>query len=161
MTIRLSPLLRSCFESLEHGLWHLFRSQTATDMKFALLHVDQAVELILKEKVRSLGESIYKNPKETITIYGAYDILKTKNVNIPEKPDLEILHEERNNIQHKFANPSPEDAAFHIEKAVGFLIRFSKDELGISMETYISSSHLENLFPPIQNKKKRKLKELK
>lgn len=153
MPSRLSPLLRSCFEFLEHGLWHFFRSQTTTDMKFALLHVDQAVELILKEKVRSLGESIYKSPKETITIWGAYEILKQKRINIPEKSDLEILHEERNNIQHKFSNPSPEDAAFHIEKAVGFLKRFSKQELSVSLETYVSSSYLEDLLPSTKSKK--------
>ena len=48
---KLSPLLRSAFEVLEHGLWHFFRSDTTTDMKFALLHIDQAVELLFKEKV--------------------------------------------------------------------------------------------------------------
>ena len=94
---KLSPLLRSAFEVLEHGLWHFLRSTTTTDMKFALLHVDQAIELLLKEKVRSGGKSIYKNPKETITIWGAYNILEQElNCIIQEKPDLELLHEERN-----------------------------------------------------------------
>ncbi len=102
---------------------------------------------MLKEKVRSLGESIYKTPKETISIWGAYEILKKHNIKIPEKADLEILHEERNNIQHKFSNPSPEDATFHVEKAVAFLRRFAKDELGVSVETHISSSYLAELFP--------------
>ena len=112
----LSPLLRSAFEVLNHGLWHFFRSNTAADMKFALLHVDQAVELMLKECVRASGKSIYKNSKETITIWGAYEILTNElKVKIPEKPDLEFLHEERNNIQHKYLNPSPDDAAFHIQ----------------------------------------------
>src|SRR5713101_1463825 len=98
---KLSPLLRSAFEVLNHGLWHFFRSQTTTDMKFALLHVDQAVELLLKERVRAGGKTIYKNPKETISIWGAYDTLANElHVAIPEKPDLELLHEERNNIQH-------------------------------------------------------------
>jgi len=60
---KLSPLLRSAMETLDHGLWHFLRSETSTDMKFALLHVDQAIELLLKEKVRSAGRSIYKNPK--------------------------------------------------------------------------------------------------
>src|SRR2546422_9709694 len=92
----LSPLVRSAFEVLEHGLWHFFRSDTTTDMKFALLHIDQAVELLLKEKVRASGKSIYKNPKETITIWGAYEILTKLGCTIPEKPDLELLHEERN-----------------------------------------------------------------
>jgi hypothetical protein len=74
--VKLSPLLRSAFEVLEHGLWHFLRSDTSTDMKFALLHVDQSIELLLKERVRAGEKSIYKNPKETISIWGAYDILE-------------------------------------------------------------------------------------
>jgi hypothetical protein len=140
---KLSPLLRSAFEVLNHGLWHFFRSDTSTDQKFAILHIDQAVELILKECVRASGKSIYKNPKETITIWGAYEILATLNVRIPEKADLEILHEERNNIQHKFGNPSAEDAAFHIDKAIGFIRRFLKQELKIELKDYVPAEYLD------------------
>lgn len=144
---RLSPLLRSAFEVLEHGLWHFFRSTTTADMKFAILHVDQAVELILKERVRSGGHSIYKNPKETIAIWGAYDILENKlDCTVPEKPDLELLHEERNNIQHKYSNPSAEDAAFHIDRAVTFLDRFVRDELKIELADYIPSEFLDRVL---------------
>src|ERR1700692_1856832 len=93
---KVSPLLRSAFETLEHGLFHYLRSSTSKDMKFALLHVDQAIELLLKERVRLGGVSVYKNPKETISMYGAYDILANQmKVKIPERPDLELLHEER------------------------------------------------------------------
>jgi len=141
---RLSPLLRSAFEVLEHGLWHFLRSTTTTDMKFAILHVDQAVELLLKEKVRREGKSIYKNPKETITIWGAYSILENDlSCNIPEKPNLELLHEERNSIQHKYSNPSPEDAAFHIENAMQFINRFVSKELGTGLNDHIPSEYLE------------------
>lgn len=143
---KLSPLLRSAFEVLNHGLWHFFRSNTTTDMKFALLHIDQAVELLLKECVRANGRSIYKNPKETITIWGAYEILQGLNVQFPERPDLELLHEERNNIQHKYANPSQEDASFHIEKAMKFIKRFVKDELKLDVKDYVSAEYLE-MFP--------------
>lgn len=81
---------------------------------------DQAIELFLKERVRAGGKSIYKNPKETISVYRAYEILADDlKVAIPEKPDLELLHEERNSIQHKYLNPSSDDAAFHIHKAMG------------------------------------------
>jgi hypothetical protein len=142
----LSPLLRSGLEVLEHGLWHFFRSDTSTDMKFALLHVDQAVELLLKEKVRASGKSIYKNPKETITIHGAYEILtKELGISIPEKADLELLHEERNNIQHKYASPSAEDAAFHVDKAMRFLKRFLADDLKVLIEDHVPSEYLEQL----------------
>lgn len=145
---KLSPLLRSAFETLEHGLWHFLRSDTTPDMKFALLHVDQAIELFFKEKVRSAGKSIYKNPKETITIWGAYDILeKELGCKLPEKPDLELLHEERNNIQHKYANPSPEDAAFHLEKAMLFIRRFLKEELGLDIADFVPSEYLKQLIP--------------
>lgn len=141
----LSPLLRSGLEVLEHGLWHFFRSDTATDMKFALLHVDQAIELLLKEKVRASGKSIYKNPKETISIHGAYEILAKDGVAIPEKADLELLHEERNNIQHKYASPSAEDAAFHVDKAMRFLKRFLAAELGVAIEDHVPSEYIDQL----------------
>ncbi len=115
-------------------------------MKFALLHVDQAIELLLKERVRSSGNSIYKNPKETISVWGAYDILTDKvKCSIPEKPDLELLHEERNNIQHKFANPSADDAAFHVDKAMKFIKRFLKDELKLDLADFIPSEFLDKL----------------
>ena len=143
---KLSPLLRSAFEVLNHGLWHFFRSENSTDMKFALLHIDQAVELFLKERVRAGGKSIYKNPKETITIWGAYDILTNElHVAIAERPDLELLHEERNSIQHKYANPSPEDAAFHIEKAMNFIRRFVKDELNFDITQLVPAEYLEQI----------------
>lgn len=151
---KLSPLLRSAFEVLNHGLWHFFRSDTTTDMKFALLHVDQAIELILKECVRANGKSIYKNPKETITIWGAYDILEGLKITIPERADLELLHEERNNIQHKYANPNAEDAAFHIENAARFIRRFLADELKIDVKDFVSAEYLDQL-PLTDQKQKR------
>ena len=143
---RLSPLLRSALETLEHGLWHFFRSDTTTDMKFALLHVDQAVELLLKERVRRGGKSIYKNPKETINIWAAYTILDELGCAIPEKADLELLHEERNNIQHKYSNPSPEDAGFHIECAIRFIKRFFHDELSLKIEDHIPIDYIDQVM---------------
>ena len=115
-------------------------------MKFAILHVDQAIELLLKECVRHKGESIFKNPKETISVWRAYEILDSKNCLIPEKPDLELLHEERNNIQHKYLNPSPEDASFHISKGVKFFQRFLKDELGVDIYDHIPSNFIDDLL---------------
>lgn len=141
-----SPLLRSALEVLEHGLWHYFRSDTSTDLKFAVLHVDQAIELLLKERVRSGGESIYKNPKETISLWGAYEILEKMKCKIPEKPDLELLHEERNSIQHKYANPSAETAAFYVDKAVRFVDRFLRDELDTNLADYVPSDYLDKLL---------------
>jgi hypothetical protein len=145
----MSPLLRSALEVLEHGLWHFFRSDTVADMKFAIMHVDQAVELVMKERVRAGGKSIYKakNSKETISLFGAYDILETElGCKIPEKPDLELLHEERNNIQHKYANPSAEDAAFHVLNGMKFLRRFLTAELQVDLYDHVASEFLDRVF---------------
>jgi hypothetical protein len=143
---KLSPLLRSAFEVLEHGLWHYLRSNTTTDMKFALLHIDQAIELFFKEKIRSAGRSIYKNPKETITIWGAYQLLEEVGCKIDEKADLELLHEERNNIQHKYSNPTPEDAAFHVDNAMKFINRFVSKELRLNLYDFIPREQLEQVL---------------
>jgi hypothetical protein len=114
-------------------------------MKFAILHVDQCIELLLKEKVRASGRSIYKNPKETISVHGAHEILRELAVAVPEKPDLEMLHEERNNIQHKYATISAEDAAFHIDKGMRFIKRFLNDELSVQIEDHVPREYLEDL----------------
>ena len=117
-------------------------------MKFALLHVDQAIELLLKERVRRGGKSIYKNPKETINIWSAYTILENDLAcTIPEKPDLELLHEERNNIQHKYSNPSAEDAAFHVNQAILFIDRFCRDELKVDLHDHLPAEYLDELLP--------------
>jgi len=142
-----SPLFRSAVEVLEHGLWHYFRSNTSTDMKFAILHVDQAIELFLKEKVRSAGKSIYKNPKETISIWKAYEILENDlGCRIAERADLELLHEERNSIQHKYANPDPDDTAFHMEQALSFLVRFLKEELDVDLADHLPAEYVEQIL---------------
>ena len=66
-------------------------------------------------------------------------------VKITERPDLELLHEERNSIQHKYANPSPDDAAFHIEKAMKFIRRFVNDELKLDIKLYVSAEYLDQI----------------
>lgn len=112
-------------------------------MRFAILHVDQSIELLLKERVRIGKVSIYKNPKETLSMWGAYEALDKLGVKIPERSDLELLHEERNSIQHKFANPSAEDASFYLNKALPFIRRFLKDEIQSDILDELPTEYLE------------------
>lgn len=113
------------------------------------MHVDQAIELLLKECVRAKGKSIYKRKsKETISIWQAYELLAELSCRIPERPDLELLHEERNNIQHKYLNPSFDDASFHITNGVEFYTRFLKDELGLDVYDYVTPQYLNDLLSP-------------
>lgn len=141
-----SPLMRSAFEVLEHGLWHFTRSDTTVDMKFAIMHVDQAIELVLKERVRVGGQSIFKQGgKETISIWKAYDILEEMEITVPERPDLEILHEERNGIQHRHSNPNPDDATFMVTSGVAFIHRFLDEELDVSLVENVPLDYLHQL----------------
>jgi hypothetical protein len=53
------------------------------DRKFVILHLANAVELIFKDLMLDLGLSLYKNPKETVTIKGAIETLsKEKSIRI-------------------------------------------------------------------------------
>ena len=139
----ISPLLRSAFEVLEHSLYHYFRSDTTLDRKFALLHLDQAIELLLKERVRKFGIRIYKdNRKETISTWEAYEILTNKGCKIPERADLELLHDDRNEIQHRYSAPSPDTAVFHMENALRFVERFLKDEFSMDIRSVVSMEYI-------------------
>jgi hypothetical protein len=107
--------------------------------------------MVLRQSAFASGKSINKpnNPKETIGIWQAYDILdKELKVVIPEKTDIELLHEERNNIQHKYANPTPEDADFHVGNAMLFTDRFVRDELKLTLADFIPSEFLTRVLPP-------------
>jgi hypothetical protein len=139
----ISPLLRSAIEVLEHSLYHYFRSDTSVDRKFALLHLDQGIELLLKERVRKSGTSIYsKDKKETISTWQAFEILAAKGCNIPERADLELIHDDRNEIQHRYSTPSPETAVFHMENGLRFAERFLKDEFAMDIRVVLSLEYI-------------------
>jgi hypothetical protein len=53
----LSPMLQITFDLLIHSLQH-FISGMPFDRRVAILHLDQAVELVLKERVRLAGRKI-------------------------------------------------------------------------------------------------------
>lgn len=131
----------------EHSLWHYFRSDTSLDLKFALLHLDQAVELLLKERVRRSGTSIYrKDKKETIGAWEAFEILANKGCNIPERADLELLHDDRNEIQHRYSTPSPEAAVFHMENGLRFAERFLKDEFQMDIRNILPIEYVTQIL---------------
>jgi hypothetical protein len=143
----ISPILRSALEVLEHSLHHYFRSDTSLDRKFALLHLDQGVELLLKERVRKSGTSIYlKNKKETISTWEAFEILANKGCNIPERADLELLHDDRNEIQHRYSTPSPETAVFHMENGLRFVERFLKDEFAMDIRAVLTKDYITSIL---------------
>jgi len=133
----LSPMLRHALESFEHGILH-YLDATELGRKFALLHLDHSIELVLKEKIASTGRSIYRKDGRTISVHEAYGALS--NTSIPERPRLEDLHDFRNIIQHKGLTPDEHTTEFHVTQAYKFIKRFLKDELGVDLSAYLPHS---------------------
>jgi len=126
--MRQSPMFKHAVESFQHGLEHHLDGSERS-RKFALLHIDQAVELMLKEKIVQLGKSIYKTDGSTLSLHESFRSLK--DMSLPEQPRLEELHDLRNTVQHKGLTPDAESTKFYIETAYFFIKRFLQEELGV------------------------------
>jgi hypothetical protein len=133
-----SPMFQHAVESFEHGLEH-YLDGSDKGRKFALLHIDQAIELLLKEKVIQIGKSIYKSDGTTLSLHETFSSLKDKK--LPERPRLEELHELRNTIQHKGLTPDAYSTQFYVEVAYEFFKRFLNDELSIDCNAFLLSKH--------------------
>jgi hypothetical protein len=136
----LSPMLIHANESFQHGLEH-FSDGSDKGRKFSILHIDQAIELYLKEKCIQLGKSIYKSDGTTITFHEALNSL-VKDIKIPERPRLEELHDLRNTIQHKGLLPDSITTSYFIENAFKFTKRFLKEELDISINDVLTIQNI-------------------
>jgi hypothetical protein len=68
-------MFQHAVESFEHGLEH-YLDGSQKGRKFALLHIDQAIELLLKEKVVQIGKSIYKSDGTTLSLHETFSSLR-------------------------------------------------------------------------------------
>jgi len=129
-----SPLLRHAIESFEHGLEHYLEGSDK-GRKFAFIHIDHAIELILKEKLRRLGKTFIKRKgEESLSLGETLNSLEKKNVKIPERPTIEMLHQSRNSIQHSGWTPDQGTTEFHIKNAYLFFSKFLREELDMAIE---------------------------
>jgi len=114
-----SPLFQSAMELLGHSITH-YNGKKELDRKLVILHLANAVELVLKDLVLDSGESIYKGPKETITIQGCLKILQEKSIDLPLLNKIELLIDERNALQHRFGSPNELTSIFYMNIAENF-----------------------------------------
>lgn len=126
-----SPIFQSSMELLGHSISHFNKSEEL-DRKLVILHLANAIELILKDLVLDQGESIYKNPKETVTIHGCIQALKEKSISIPYLNKIELLIDERNALQHRFGSPNELTTIFYMNIAISFLKRYCMRNMGKS-----------------------------
>lgn len=114
-----SPLFQSSLELLGHSITH-FNGSTELDRKLVILHLANAVELMLKDLMLDQGLSIYKNPKETITLNGAVAALREQDVELPVFHKVELMIDERNALQHRFGSPNELTTLFYTESTMEF-----------------------------------------
>jgi len=130
----LSPLFQSSLELFAHSIEH-YNCGKEKDRKFVILHLANAVELIFKDLLLDLGESIYKNPKETISITHSIEMLtKQKSIIIPNFNKLELLIDERNSLQHRYGFPNELTIIFYMEAAYGFFKKFLLDNYNLDVD---------------------------
>ena len=132
-----SPLFQSSMELLGHSITH-FNGTSELDRKLVILHLSNAVELLLKDMILDSGESIYKNPKETITIHGCIELLTSKKVSVPFLNKLELLIDERNALQHRFGSPNELTAIFYMNVALEFFRSIVKQHYSQDFEEIIA-----------------------
>lgn len=140
-----SPLFVSALELLAHAT-ELYATGHAKKYKFVILHLANSIELILKDCLIDHGVSIYKNPKETITIWGTFDELEKIKINTPEKPVIELLIDDRNTLQHRFGFPNADAVFYYLEQVITFFNRFLEEQYNVklseALEPHLSKEHL-------------------
>lgn len=134
-----SPLFVSSMELIAHAI-ELYRANKPRKFKFVILHLANSVELILKDLLIDKGESIYKSKQPvTIGIWEAFDKLSDHGVVLPERPKIELLIDDRNTIQHRFASPEAGSVFYYLECVISFLKRILNDEYGIDLADVLKS----------------------
>ncbi len=74
--------------------------------------------------------------KELISLLDSYKQLEELGVPILERANLDLLHEQRNQIQHLFASPDASTTRFHVDNTMAFFARFLADEFALRLLDY-------------------------
>ncbi len=89
---------------------------------------------ILKDRLIDKGVSIYIAKRaQTIGIWDAFDELQKVGINIPERPVIDLLIDDRNTIQHRFGFPNAETVFYYLEQTVSYFKRFFRDEYNVDL----------------------------
>jgi HEPN domain-containing protein len=134
----LSPLLCGAIEDLVHSLEHA-ENGSEKDNKYAVIHTATAIELILKEKIRSMGMSIFesKPPYNSLDYYDCLHVLHGKNIIVPLEADIELVHKERNNCIHQGSKPDKDKTTWFLSVTRQFMEQFCHDQLSFDIDRYL------------------------
>lgn len=151
-----SPLFHSSLDLLAHACEH-YASDTERDRKFVILHLANATELLLKDRLLDLGISIYDSPKQTKSISRVLNDLERQSIQIPMKHIIELLIDERNNIQHRFGSPNSIMVKYYFDNSLMFFDEFMDAAFGLELREYLSNlldgTILDYIYPKTESAK--------
>lgn len=111
---------------MEHAIFHQ-QSGTKLDMRLAVNHAYQAVELTLRKKAELLGKNPYDFPAIKKVMTGS-------RVKIPYERQIDELHKARILTQHYGTTPNENDARRLIFIARDFLMDFWKEAFSVDYD---------------------------
>jgi len=133
-----SPLFHSALDLLAHASEHYVGTEER-DRKLVILHLANSIELLLKDRLLDLGISIYESQKQTKTITRVFADLEKQNVLVPQKHIIELLIDERNNIQHRFGSPNSLMVKYYFDNSLKFFEEFMNSAFGLELREYLSN----------------------
>ncbi|WP_052345703.1 hypothetical protein [Paucisalibacillus sp. EB02] len=140
-----SPLLISSMECIAHST-ELISQKNKIKYKFVILHLANAIELILKAKLIEEGKSIYINNKsQTLSVWETINQLSKIGVEIEERPIFELLFDDRNTLQHRFGYPNLDTVEYYFFNVISFFKRFLFEEFNTELQNELKI-HLENRY---------------
>lgn len=128
-----SPLFSSAAELMIHSI-ELFRQLDERHYKFIMLHLANAVELLLQDRLIDAGESIYEAGKTNrISVWKVLESLRKLRIQIPERAVLEGLLEDRESLQYRPGHPELKTVYYYLDAVTAFFKRFVQAEYGIAV----------------------------
>jgi len=134
-----SPLFQSAMELLGHAISH-YNGKDALDRKLVILHLANAVELLLKDVLLESGHSIYNSRKITISVSDALKMLNSDDdIYIPPTNKIELLIDERNALQHRFGSPDELTTIFYMNITLEFFRAILKEHYGQILDSILEN----------------------
>lgn len=137
------PLEENALDFLKSGIEYYLKNESQRDLKYAIIHVMQAVELFLKARLaKEHWMLIYSKPEKctedsfTVNFDECVQRLKNADIILDTETFNEVndLRKYRNRlIHHKFTG-NEEEVTLKIGKGVRFLEEFLDTELDISLK---------------------------
>lgn len=122
---------------MEHAIFHQ-QNETRLDIRMAVNHAHQAIELTLRKKVEKLGMNLFNFPD-------IVSALKRAGVKIPYSRQVEELNKTRTLIQHYGTTPDYDDARRLVHIARDFLIDFWTESLGANYDSVSLTDLVSNI----------------